>query len=193
MKRTATITRKTKETDIKISLELESEKESKIKTSIPFLSHMLELFARHGKIFLDCDISGDIDVDLHHTIEDSGIVLGTAFKEALQDKKGINRYGSILLPMDESLVQVAIDLSGRPHFKYDIGNVSGKIGNFDVEHCRHFFESFTYQLQLNLHIKLLYGEDKHHIIEAIFKGVARALAQAVEIKGDRIPSTKEIL
>ncbi len=193
MIRKSTQKRKTKETDISISLEIGNSENSKISTPVPFFTHMLELFSRHGNFYLNCDIKGDTEVDLHHTVEDTGIVLGKAFKEALGDKKGIRRYGFMLLPMDESLVRVALDLSGRPYFKYDIGDIKGKIGNFDLEYCSHFFRSFTYELQLNLHIELLYGDDKHHIVEAIFKAVSRSLAEAVEIIGNDIPSTKGIL
>ena len=185
--------RKTKETDIKISLELDKEGDSKIETPIPFFTHMLELFARHGNFLIDAKIKGDVEVDFHHTIEDTGIVLGKAFREALGEKIGINRYGFFLLPMDETLVQIVLDLSGRPYFKYDIGRVKGKIGAFEMEYCKHFFRSFAHELQMNLHIELKYGEDKHHIIEAIFKGVSKALSQAVKITGKRIPSTKELL
>jgi imidazoleglycerol-phosphate dehydratase len=154
---------------------------------------MLELFARHGSFALNCRIRGDVEVDLHHTIEDSGLVLGSAFKEALGDKKGIERYGFHLLPMDETLVRVALDLSGRPFLVYDAGKLSGKIGEFDMDYCRHFFHSLAFQLQMNLHIHVLYGQDKHHVVEAVFKGVARSLSRAVAITGTSIPSTKGIL
>lgn len=193
MNRTGLSQRKTRETDISIQIELETEAPSNIVTPIPFFTHMLELFARHGNFKMDCKIEGDIEVDYHHTVEDSGIVLGSAFKDAILDKKGINRYGFFLLPMDETLVSVALDLSGRPYFQYDIGDICGKIGDFDIEYTKHFFRSFAHQLQMNLHIKRHYGDDKHHVIEAIFKATARSLKEAVKISGTEIPSTKEVL
>ncbi len=193
MKRTAKQHRKTKETDISIFLDLDTDKESKIITPIPFFTHMLEIFARHSGFHMECDVKGDVDVDFHHTVEDTGIVLGGVIKEALGDKRGINRYGHIYIPMDEALARVVLDLSGRTFYHCQLGPSSGRIGTFDLDNCKHFFRSFADNLQLNLHVELLYGEDRHHIIEAVFKGVARSLRHAVQVTGTRIPSTKEKL
>jgi len=193
MKRAVQKKRVTKETNINIFLDLESSAPSSIKTPIPFFTHMLEGFAKHGGFYLKCDIQGDVEVDLHHTVEDTGIVLGEVFKEALGEKIGITRFGSMFVPMDETLVRVVLDLSGRTFFLCNLDQISGKVMQFDMEHGVHFFRSFADHLKMNLHIELLYGRDKHHILEASFKALSRALAQAVEIKGDQLPSTKGVL
>lgn len=192
MTRKSAIHRKTNETDVALSLELEnsSEKASKIDTPIPFFNHMLDVFSRHGGFYMELTVRGDVDVDLHHTIEDTGIVLGDAFKEALGDKKGIARYGSMFLPMDEALTRAVVDLSGRSFYRCDLKRSSGSIGQFDLDNCKHFFRSVTDHVQMNCHIELLYGEDTHHIIESVFKAMARALRQAVRVTGKEIPSTK---
>ena len=193
MSRISTQNRKTKETEITLSLNLDSGKPAKIDTPIPFFTHMLELFSKHGGFDIQGDVKGDVNVDFHHTVEDTGIVLGNAFKEALGNKQGIQRYGCFLLPMDETLVEVALDISGRPYFKCNFKKAKGRAGDFDLDYCKHFFRSFAFQSQITLHIELRHGEDIHHIAEAIFKGVAKALSQAVKIVGKDIPSTKGVL
>ncbi len=190
MKRSATLKRVTKETDIKLTLELDQEGQFSAESPIPFFNHMLDIFCKHGKIILKGHIRGDVDVDLHHTVEDTGIVIGTLLKKALGEKKGIERFASTTLPMDETLVRAALDLSGRPYFHFAVKKCQGKIGQFDVDNCRHFFRSLTDHFQLNLHIELLYGEDIHHIIEAIFKSTALSLKKAMSITGKGVPSTK---
>lgn len=186
--------RRTKETDIRVELNLDGKGNSQICTGIPFFNHMLELFVKHSRIDMKLDAVGDIMIDFHHTVEDVGIVLGSAIKEALQEKKGIERYGDALIPMDETLVQTAIDLSGRAYFVYQVPeNFVGKIGNFECELVREFFLAFCHHLNANLHIRVLYGQNKHHIAEAIFKSVARALKKAIQITSEEIPSTKGVL
>ncbi len=180
MARTATIERVTKETRIKLSLTLDGSGEAKICTSVPFLDHMLNLFARHGLFNLEVEASGDIDIDFHHTVEDIGIVLGEAFKQALGDKKGIRRYGQASVPMDETLASVAVDISGRPYLVYNVRLPKVKIGEFDVELAREFFQAFVNHCGLNLHINVMYGENVHHIIEACFKAFARAMDMATQ-------------
>lgn len=191
--RKAETRRKTKETDIFMALDLDSDKDSIIKTPIPFFTHMLETFSKHGGFHLTAEIKGDIEVDLHHTVEDSGIVLGSLVREALGDKTGINRFGYAYVPMDEALVRSVIDLSGRSFFVCNIGMINGRIGQFGKDTCKHFFRSFTDQLQANIHIELLYGEDPHHTIEGIFKSCARALKEAKMVCGTEIPSTKGVI
>jgi imidazoleglycerol-phosphate dehydratase len=180
MARAATIERVTKETRIKLSLTLDGSGESKICTSVPFLDHMLNLFARHGLFSLEVEASGDIDIDFHHTVEDIGIVLGEAFKQALGDKKSIRRYGQASVPMDETLASVAVDISGRPYLVYNVRLPKVKIGEFDVELAREFFQAFVNHCGLNLHINVMYGENVHHIIEACFKAFARAMDTATQ-------------
>ena len=195
MTRTATIERVTKETRIKLSLVLEGSGAAKICTSVPFLDHMLNLFARHGLFDLEVEASGDIDIDFHHTVEDIGIVLGEAFKKALADKCGIRRYGQASVPMDETLASVAVDISGRPYLVYNVRLPKVKIGEFDVELVREFFQAFVNNCGLNLHINVMYGENVHHIIEACFKAFARAMdmATAVDARVEGIMSTKGVL
>ena len=191
-KRTAEIKRKTKETDISLRLTLDGEGKSNISTGIPFFNHMLELFTKHGLFDLKLKAKGDLEVDFHHTVEDIGICLGQAFAKALGDKRGIRRYGEATIPMDEALATVAVDLSGRSFLAYNVKIRRIKIGNFNVGLVKEFFRAFVDQADLTLHINLLYGEDIHHSIEAIFKAFARAMRQATEpdlrVKG--IPSTK---
>lgn len=190
--REATLHRKTRETDIAMSLNLDGTGKSRIDTSIPFLDHMLELFAKHGRFNLTVKAKGDTHIDDHHLVEDLGIALGQAIGDALGEKKGINRYGNFLLPMDEALSYVAIDLSNRPYFVYNVKWVSTQIGKFDGLLLEHFFESVAASARMNLHMALRYGKHSHHIAESLFKGFARALAQAASIdprvKG--VPSTK---
>ena len=195
MARAAAIERVTKETRIKLSLNVDGKGEAKICTSVPFLDHMLNLFARHGLFDLEVEASGDIDIDFHHTVEDIGIVLGEAFRQALGDKKGIRRYGQASVPMDETLASVAIDISGRPYLVYHVVLPKVKIGEFDVELAREFFQAFVNHCGLNLHINVMYGENVHHIIEACFKAVARAMDSATQLdpRVEGVMSTKGVL
>lgn len=176
--RTASITRVTKETDITLTLGLDGSGKADIQTGIGFFDHMLNSFARHGFFDLDCKVKGDLYVDCHHTIEDTGIVLGEAIKKALDDKKGIRRYGSFLLPMDESLIMCALDLSGRPYLVFDADFSAERVGYFDTEMVKEFFYAIAYSAGMNLHIKQLSGSNNHHIIEAMFKAFAKALDEA---------------
>ncbi|HIQ98227.1 MAG TPA: imidazoleglycerol-phosphate dehydratase HisB [Candidatus Scybalocola faecavium] len=177
--RTATIHRKTSETDITMRLDLDGQGRAQVETGIGFFDHMLNSFARHGFFDLDLKAEGDLYVDCHHTIEDTGIVLGEAIKAAVGDKKGIRRFGSFILPMDDVLVLAAMDLSGRPYLGYDVSLSSERVGDFDTEMVREFFYAISYSAGMNLHIKLLSGENNHHIIEGIFKAFAKALDEAV--------------
>jgi imidazoleglycerol-phosphate dehydratase len=181
MSRKASIERVTKETQIRLSLELDGKGISKVCTSVPFLDHMLDLFTRHGLFDMEVEAKGDIDIDFHHTVEDIGIVLGQAFREALGDKKGIRRYGQATVPMDETLASVAIDLSGRPYLVYNVKVPKVKIGEFDVELVREFFQAFVNNCGANLHVNVMYGDNVHHILEACFKSAARALDQATQM------------
>ena len=178
--RTATVTRKTGETDITITLNLDGSGESTVNTGIGFFDHMLKSFAKHGYFDLTCIVKGDLEVDCHHTIEDTGIVLGKAIKEAVGDKVGIKRYGSFIMPMDETLVLSAIDLSGRPYLSYDLDLTVPRVGNFDTEMTKEFFYAVSYAAEMNLHIKQISGSNNHHIIEAAFKAVANALDLATQ-------------
>lgn len=195
--RKAGIERKTKETSVKVNINLDGRGGYRVNTSIPFLDHMLSLMARHGHIDINIEAKGDIEVDYHHLTEDIGIVLGDAIKKALGERLMIRRYGESLTPMDESLVQIAIDLSGRPYlvYKVKIPRKVTKIKDIEVSLFEDFFRALTNRVGMNLHIILLYGRDTHHILEAIFKGFGRALRSAVEIhpKTKGIPSTKGIL
>jgi len=195
MTRAAAIERVTNETRIKLSLNVDGKGDVKICTSVPFLDHMLNLFARHGLFDLEVEACGDIDIDFHHTVEDIGIVLGEAFKQALGDKKGIRRYGQATVPMDETLASVAIDISGRSYLVYHVALPKVKIGEFDVELAREFFQAFANHCGLNLHINVMYGENVHHIIEACFKAVARAMDLATQFdpRVDGVLSTKGVL
>ncbi|HMO50074.1 MAG TPA: imidazoleglycerol-phosphate dehydratase HisB [Kiritimatiellia bacterium] len=194
-KRTATITRTTRETRIHLALNVDGEGRSDIETGIPFFNHMLELLAKHGLMNLTVKAEGDLAVDYHHTVEDVGLVLGEALDKALGDRQGIARYGFSLLPMDEALCQVAVDLGGRPYFVYRIANKKKKIRDFDVFLLKHFFESLAQKGRMNLHIEQPYGEDVHHVYEAMFKGAARALYMACardpRVRG--VPSSKGLV
>jgi imidazoleglycerol-phosphate dehydratase len=181
MSRKASIERVTKETQIRLSLDLDGKGISKICTSVPFLDHMLDLFTRHGFFNMEVEAKGDIDIDFHHTVEDIGIVIGQAFREALGDKRGIRRYGQASVPMDETLASVAIDLSGRPYLVYNVKVPKIKIGEFDVELVREFFQAFVNNCGVNLHVNVMYGDNVHHILEACFKAAARALDQATQM------------
>ena len=191
--RIATLTRNTKETQISMELAIDGNGVSEIETGIPFVDHMLTLFARHGFFDLKLKATGDIDVDYHHTVEDTGIVLGQVLKQALGEKRGIRRYGYFLLPMDESLARVALDLSNRPAFVYKVDYKDAMVRAFSIGLVKEFFQAFANEAGCNLHINLEYGEEPHHIAEAIFKGFARALDMATTLDprlGDAIPSTK---
>lgn len=176
-KRVANIKRSTKETDITLYLDLDGSGKAEIDTGIGFFDHMLDAFARHGFFDLKVKVKGDLNVDCHHTIEDVGIVLGQAIKEALGDKKGVVRYGSSLLPMDETLVMCAIDLSNRPYLVFDLDFSSDKVGDYDTQMVKEFFWALTYSAMINLHIKKVSGENDHHIIEAAYKAFAKALTR----------------
>ncbi len=194
--RTATIERKTKETDIKLSINLDGKGNSNIETGCGFLDHMLTLFAKHGRFDLDIKCTGDTYVDFHHTAEDVAIVLGTAFKEALGEMRGINRYADIILPMDESLIMCAVDISGRSYLGFEAQFPSRKIGDFDTELVEEFLLGFVRNAEITLHIKKLAGTNSHHIAEGIYKALARVMASAVKINGeykDEIPSTKGVI
>lgn len=193
--RSAKINRKTAETTIHLNVELDGTGTADIKTGIPFLDHMLTLFAKHSGISLSLEALGDIDVDLHHTVEDIGICLGKTISEALGDKNGITRYGAFYLPMDETLCRTVIDLSNRAYLKYTVSYPMPKTGNFDVELVQEFFQAVASNAGMTLHIEVLYGNNVHHIIESIFKSFARAFAIAIKIDPDMkgIPSTKGLL
>ena len=191
--RTATVERKTRETEIAVSLDLDGTGEYDVDTGIGFLDHMLESFSRHSLIDLKVRAQGDLHVDFHHTTEDSAIVIGTAVKKALGDNAGIRRFGAVLMPMDETLTRVAIDISGRPYFIWKVNFTKPKLGEMDTELFREWFQAFAQNAGLCLHIENLYGENNHHIVETCFKGLARSLRHAIEID-DRlegaVPSTK---
>ncbi len=181
MARTADYVRKTKETDISLHLNLDGTGSSSIHTGIGFFDHMLDGFARHGLFDLKVNVTGDLAVDCHHTIEDTGIVLGNAIKEAVGDKKGIRRYGSCILPMDETLLLCAVDLSGRPYLVFDGEFTTDRVGYMDTEMVKEFFYAISYTAGMNLHIRVLSGGNNHHMIEAMFKAFAKALDQATVI------------
>jgi imidazoleglycerol-phosphate dehydratase len=194
--RTSNITRTTKETDIKLSLNLDGTGDSKIDTGCGFLDHMLTLFAKHGRFDLEVYCKGDTYVDYHHTVEDVGIVLGSAFAEALGDKKGIERYGDTTIPMDEALILSAVDISGRAFFGYELSIPTQRVGDFDTELVEEFWFSFVRNLNCALHIVQFAGKNSHHIIEGAFKSIARSLKKAVTINtefANEIPSTKGVL
>ena len=192
--RTAEICRKTAETDIRLTLNLDGTGKSTVKTGVGFLDHMLTLFAAHGKFDLEVTCNGDTWVDDHHSAEDIGICLGQAFAKALGDKRGITRYGSFLLPMDEALIQTAVDISGRSFLGYGLEIPTEKIGTFDTELVEEFWLAFVRCCPMSLHIRQLAGKNSHHIVEGCFKSVARSLRIAVKSDGtDEIPSTKGVL
>lgn len=191
--RSAKISRRTAETDVSVSINLDGSGRASVATGIGFLDHMLELFARHGLFDLDVAVTGDLHVDGHHTAEDSGIALGQAFAQALADKAGIARYADIHLPMDEALTRVALDISGRPFLVFRTAFKAEKIGAFDTELVREWFQAFAMNAGITLHVETLYGDNAHHVAESCFKGLARALRQAVAVdprEGGRVPSTK---
>lgn len=189
------IARKTTETDISLSINLDGSGKAEISTGIGFFDHMLNLFAKHGRFDLEVKAAGDLHVDCHHTVEDVGIVLGKAIKEALGDKKSIKRYGTSYVPMDETLARVVIDLGGRPYLVFDAAFTSQRIGEMDTQMVEEFFRAVAFNSDMNLHINVLYGSNSHHMAEASYKAFARALHEACEIdKGiDGVLSTKGIL
>jgi imidazoleglycerol-phosphate dehydratase len=194
-KRRATVARKTKETDVTVTLAVDGAGAATVSTGVPFLDHMLELLARHGCFDLAVRARGDLEVDFHHTVEDVGLVLGEALRDALGDKKGIRRFGEATVPLDEALVQVVVDLSGRPFLVYGVELKQAKIGTFDVELIHDFLLAMVNQAGMNLHVRMLGGRNPHHVIEAVFKALARALDRAVE-RDPRVrdvPSTKGVL
>ncbi|HVJ20209.1 MAG TPA: imidazoleglycerol-phosphate dehydratase HisB [Polyangiaceae bacterium] len=195
MARKASLERKTRETSIRVEIDLDGTGQSNIKTPLPFLSHMLDQIARHGSFDLTIDAEGDVEIDGHHTTEDIGIVLGGAVLQALGDRKGIRRYGSATLPMDEALVTAALDLSGRPFFVWRVPLPKAKLGEWDVELAEVFFEAFARTAQVNLHVMLHAGSNLHHIVEISFKAFSRALREATELdpRASGIPSTKGVL
>ncbi len=191
--RSASVSRRTNETDVAVSVSLDGTGKASIATGVGFLDHMLDLLARHALVDLDVKVTGDLHVDFHHTTEDAGIALGEAVRKALGDKRGILRYASLDLPMDETLTRVAIDVSGRPFLVFRTEFPTQKIGEFDTELVREFFQAFAMNAGITLHIETLYGLNSHHIAESCFKGLARVLRQAVSRdprEGDRVPSTK---
>lgn len=191
--RAATVERRTNETDVSVSLDLDGTGKAEIATGVGFFDHMLDLFARHALFDLTVKVTGDLHIDDHHTVEDTGIALGQAFVKALGDKRGITRYADVLLPMDETLTRVALDISGRPFLVFRTEFRREKIGTFDTDLVREWFQAFAVNAGLTLHVETLYGENAHHIAESSFKGLARALRQAVARdprEGERVPSTK---
>jgi imidazoleglycerol-phosphate dehydratase len=191
--RTAQLSRSTNETKVELSLNLDGKGRANVRTGVGFFDHMLDLFGRHSLIDLTVAADGDLHVDQHHTVEDVGIVLGQAIEKALGDKRGIHRYGSATVPMDESLATVTVDLSGRPAFVFNVTFTGDTIGNFAVELVEEFLKALATSARMNLHVNVAYGTNNHHIAEAVFKALARALRQAVEIdprRADDVPSTK---
>jgi imidazoleglycerol-phosphate dehydratase len=191
--RRAELRRETKETTIAVSLTIDGSGTTSVSTGIPFFDHMLEQLAKHGGFDLTIEAKGDLDVDLHHTVEDVGIVLGNALREGLGDKRGVRRFANSLVPLDEALVQVALDLSGRPFLVYDVDPIAEWIGTFDPQLMEEFWKGFVDGARVTLHVRSLSGKNGHHVIEASFKGVARALRDAVNIEHDDVPSTKGTL
>ena len=193
MSRSSTQHRETKETKIELALEIDGSGQASASTGIPFFDHMVEQLGKHGGWNLHIDAEGDLEIDTHHTIEDVGIVLGAAFKEALGDKAGVRRFGSAAVPLDEALVEVALDLSGRPFLVYEVDPKSEWIGTFDPQLAEEFWRAFAFAAGITLHMRSVSGKNGHHVIESSFKGVARSLRDAVRIEGTDVPSTKGAL
>ena len=194
--RQARVDRKTKETEIAITLNLDGTGSAKVQTPIPFFSHMLEAWAKHGLMDLGVEAQGDVDVDQHHTVEDVGIVLGQALRKALGDKKGIVRFGTAFVPMDEALVSASLDLSGRPFLVFDVPVARARVSNFDLDLLQEYFRAFAFNAEITLHVRMHYGHNLHHITEAVFKAVGRALADAIRVNpriAGILPSTKDAL
>jgi len=192
MARTAKVERKTRETSVALALDLDGSGKSAVQTGIGFFDHMLDLFAKHGKFDLELSGKGDLEVDYHHLVEDVGICLGQAVSQAIGDGGGIRRFANVSLPMQEALAEVAVDISGRPFLVFNVPSLTPKVGEFDAELTQEFFHAFVTHAKINLHVNLNYGSNQHHIVEAVFKGVGRALHEASRIVGDTgdVPSTK---
>jgi len=194
MSRTAELSRKTKETDIKVKINLDKSDESKIDTGIPFLDHMLNAFTKHGRIGLELTCKGDLEVDCHHTMEDVGIALGECFDKAIGDKKGINRFADAYTPLDEALSRCVIDISGRPYLHYDVSFTQPDDGNNVNPYLfEEFFRGFVMNAKITMHIDLIHGKNSHHILESVFKSFAVAMREAIAVTGSDIPSTKGVL
>ncbi len=195
LERRASVSRTTSETDIKLAFNLDGSGETKLDTDVPFMNHMMDLFAKHGQFDLQVDANGDVDIDDHHTVEDIGICLGQTVRESLGDKKGIKRYASVFVPMDEALAQVIIDVSNRPHLEYRAEYPSAHVGSFTTELVHEFLWKFALEARVTLHVIVHYGKNTHHMIEAVFKALGRALDEATmidpRVKG--VPSTKGLL
>jgi len=191
--RVAVERRKTAETEIIVSINLDGEGKGNFKTGLGFFDHMLEQLSRHGDFDLEVSVQGDLEVDEHHTIEDTGIALGKAFAAALEDKKGIRRFSSALVPLDESLVRTVVDVSGRPFLYHDLPFTREMVGDFPSEMVVEFLRAFAFNMGITLHVEIMHGDNCHHQIEAVFKSLARALKDAVKIESDKIPSTKGVL
>lgn len=195
LSRTSAISRKTNETDIQLEFAVDGSGNSQLETDVPFLNHMLDLFTKHGQFDLMVQARGDIEIDDHHTVEDIGICLGQCIREALGDKKGIKRYASVFIPMDEALAQVVIDVSNRPHFEYRAQYPSDRVGSFDVQLVHEFLWKLALEARITLHVIVHYGQNTHHMIEAVFKALGRALDEATSIdpRVSGVPSTKGVL
>lgn len=193
--RRAEISRRTNETDIKLELAIDGTGQAELATDVPFLNHMLDLFAKHGQFNLSVEAHGDIEIDDHHTVEDIGICLGQCLREALGDKRGIKRYASVFIPMDEALAQVVIDISNRPHFEYRAVYPSDRVGSFDVQLVQEFLWKLALEARITLHVIVHYGQNTHHMIEAVFKALGRALDEATSMdpRVSGVPSTKGVL
>ncbi|WP_317982261.1 imidazoleglycerol-phosphate dehydratase HisB [Paenibacillus glycanilyticus] len=193
--RKAEVARKTNETDIKLSFAVDGSGEVKLETDVPFLNHMLDLFTKHGQFDLTVEARGDIEIDDHHTVEDIGICLGQALREALGDKRGIKRYASVFVPMDEALAQVIVDVSNRPHFEYRAEYPSAQVGSFETELVHEFLWKLALEARITLHVIVHYGKNTHHMIEAVFKALGRAIDEATTIdpRVQGVPSTKGVL
>jgi imidazoleglycerol-phosphate dehydratase len=193
MGRTAEISRDTKETQVAVRLDLDGAGHSEVETGVPFFDHMLDQLGRHGRLDLSVRTKGDLEIDAHHTVEDTGIALGQALAEALGDKAGIERFGDATVPIDEALVRAAVDLSGRPYLVYDADTPVELVGTYETTLTKHFFEALVANGRMTLHVQLLAGDNSHHIQEAVFKAVAVALRRAVRVTGEGVPSTKGVL
>ncbi|KRE73953.1 imidazoleglycerol-phosphate dehydratase HisB [Paenibacillus sp. Soil750] len=193
--RSASVARRTNETDIKLSFDVDGTGISELQTDVPFLNHMLDLFTKHGIFNLKVDAKGDIEIDDHHTVEDIGICLGQTLREALGDKRGIKRYASVFVPMDEALAQVVIDISNRPHFEYRAEYPTANVGSFETQLVKEFLWKFALEARITLHVIVHYGENTHHMIEGVFKALGRALDEATSIdpRVQGVPSTKGVL
>ncbi|MDU0205170.1 MULTISPECIES: imidazoleglycerol-phosphate dehydratase HisB [Paenibacillus] len=193
--RSASVARKTNETDIKLSFQVDGTGSSEIQTDVPFLNHMLDLFTKHGHFDLNVDAKGDIEIDDHHTVEDIGICLGQTLREALGDKRGIKRYASVFVPMDEALAQVVIDISNRPHFEYRAQYPTANVGSFETQLVHEFLWKLALEARITLHVIVHYGHNTHHMIEAVFKALGRAIDEATTIdpRVQGVPSTKGVL